>query len=391
MSVTLFDLGQRLRAATLGRPVARAAFAPVLPPIAPIAVMISGSGDNALVQATDGARFAVASGPTALSALTDLDVSPGADPRTLVVADRDQLARLHELAYTTEPAAAGAGAAAVVGWWAQRADHPGTGAVLDLVTACSARWTLGVPPVHERELGVWRQWLGVADRGPRGLLELARLVSTEPTLPGLVALVEEDRASWDVFTARLADARSNWDWRRRDSRREAALGLASRCDATELYASLRLGDPLVATRESFAGSVVCGVVTSMVARVVEVTADQLACRLREQTAIEGFPGRPRDLPPALTSSPLVRGQVAATRVDAAGRLVITIESSTVRPTRVGQRLTLRPRSVDPRQQRGGRLELHRRYAARRSWLSGGAAPTPRRREVPLDVVVAAAE
>ena len=184
VSVTLFDLGQRLRAATLGHPVARAAFAPVLPPIAPIAVMISGSGDNALVQATDGARFAVASGPTALSALTDLDVSPGADPRTLVVADRDQLARLHELAYTTEPAAACAGAAAVVGWWAQRADHPGTGAVLDLVTACSARWTLGVPPVHERELGVWRQWLGVADRSPRGLLELARLVSREPTLPG---------------------------------------------------------------------------------------------------------------------------------------------------------------------------------------------------------------
>jgi hypothetical protein len=137
--------------------------------------------------------------------------------------------------------------------------------------------------------------------------------------------------------------------------------------------------------------VVCGVVSAVVARVVEVTADQLACRLREQTAVEGFPGRPMDLPPALTSSPLLRGNVLATRVDGTGRLVITIDSSTLRPTNVGQRLTLRPRSVDPRQLRGGRQELHRRYAARRSWLSGGAAPTPRRREVPLDVVVAAAE
>jgi hypothetical protein len=371
--------------------VARALFAPVLPPVDPIAVMVTGSGDHILVQATDGPRLETASGPMALSALTDLDVTPGADPRTLVVADRDALARLLELAYATDPTSANTGVAAVVNWWAQRADHPGTGAVLDLVTACSARWTLGVPPDHEREIAVWRQWLGAGDRGPRGLLDLARRVAREPTLPGLTALAEEDRASWDLFSARLADAKSSWNWRRRDSRREAALGLASRCDATELYSSLRLGDPLVATRESFAGSVVCGVVSAVSARVVEVTADQLACRLREQAAIEGYPGRPMDLPPALTPSPVVRGNVAATRVDGTGRLVITIDSSTVRPTNVGQRLTLRPRSVDPRQQRGGRQELHRRYAARRSWLSGGAAPTPRRREVPLDVVVAAAE
>jgi hypothetical protein len=391
VSVALFDLGQRLRSATLGCPVARAAFAPVLPPVDPVAVAVTGSGDHLLVQATDGPRLEIASGPSALSALTNLDVTPGADPRTLVIANRDALTRLHELAYATVLTSANSGAAAVVNWWAQRADHPGTGAVMDLVTACSARWTLGVPPAHERELTIWRQWLGIGDRGPRGLLELAGRVSKAPTLPGLTAIAEEDRASWDVFTARLADPRSNWDWRRRDSRREAALGLASRCDATELFASLRLGDPLVATRESFAGSVVYGVVTAVAARVVEVTANQSACRLREQTAVEAFPGRPMDLPPALTSSPLVRGEVAATRVDGTGRLVITIDSSTVRPTNVGQRLTLRPRSVDPRQQRGGRQELHRRYAARRSWLSGGAAPTPRRREVPLDVVVAAAE
>ena len=87
------------------------------------------------------------------------------------------------------------------------------------------------------------------------------------------------------------------------------------------------------------------------------------------------------------------GQVAATRVTADERLVITIDEAVVRggAARLGQRLTLRPRSVDPRQQRSGRQELHRRYAARRSWLSGGAPPTPRRRHVPLDVVVAAAE
>jgi hypothetical protein len=72
--------------------------------------------------------------------------------------------------------------------------------------------------------------------------------------------------------------------------------------------------------------------------------------------------------------------------------VITFGDGIIRAAlRPGQRVTLRPRSVDPRQQRRGRHELHRRYAARRSWLSGGPPPVPRRRDVPLDVVVAAAE
>jgi hypothetical protein len=302
------------------------------------------------------------------------------------------LSRLLELAQATEPNSEHAGTAAVVAWWAQRADHPGTGALLDITSACAARWVLGVPPVHECEIAVWRQWLGVADRGPRGLLELAAIVSNGTTLPGLEAVAEDDRAAWDAFVARVSDPKSRWDWRRRDNRREAALGLASRCDAAELWESLRLGDPLVATRESFSGKVVSGIVTALPSRsVVEVTLDQLACRLREQTAVEGFAGYPRDLPPALASAPLVRGRVSAIMVTANEKLVVTIGDAILRSIRIGQRITLRPRSVDPHQQRSGRQELHRHYAARRSWLSGGTPPTPRRREVPLDVVIAAAE
>jgi hypothetical protein len=72
--------------------------------------------------------------------------------------------------------------------------------------------------------------------------------------------------------------------------------------------------------------------------------------------------------------------------------VLTISQVQIRGSlQRGQRLTLRPRVVDPNQQRSGRHELHRRYAARRSWLSGGSAPSPHRREVPLDVVIGAAE
>jgi hypothetical protein len=217
------------------------------------------------------------------------------------------------------------------------------------------------------------------------------MVSHAPTLPGLTALADDDKASWDAFAARVADVTSAWDWRRRDNRREAALGLASRCDAAELYQSLRLGDPLIATRESFAGSVVSGRVTALANRAIEVTLDQLACRLREQTEVEGFADSPRALPPALSATPLVRGRVAATRVTADQHVVVTVGDAILRSVRPGQLVTLRPHSVDPRQQRSARQELHRRYTARRSWLSGGAPPPPRRRDVPFDVVIAAAD
>jgi hypothetical protein len=394
VSVALFDLGQRLRAAELRRPVARSAFAPVLPPLQPVAVMVIGAGDRALVRAADASRQIARSGHDALSALAELEVAVGPEPRTLVVPDRDTLSRLLEVGRVSDPASADGGPAPVIGWWGQRADHPGSGAVMNVTVACSARWVLGVAPPDERQLAVWRHWLGVSDSGPRGLLELAAAVSAGNILPGLEAFAEDDRASWDSFAARLGDPNSRWDWRRQDSRREAALGLATRCDAAELYDSLRLGDSLVATRESFAGTVVSGTVTGLPSRsVVEVTLDRLACRLREQTAVEGFSGYPRDLPPAAASAPLLRGRVAATRVTPGERLVLTIADAAVRSgaPRIGQRITLRPRSVDPRQQRSGRQELHRRYAARRSWLSGGSPPAPRRRDVPLDVVVAAAD
>jgi hypothetical protein len=392
VSVALFDLGQRLRAAALARPVARSTFAPVLRPIEPVAATAAGSGDRIVVQTADALRTSVASGPDALSAIADLGVSIGPALRTLVVPDRETLGHLLELARATELASPYASTAAVVGWWAHRADHPGTNAVLDVVSACAARWVLGVPPVHEGDIAVWCQSLAVADRGPRGLLEFAAAVSAGTTLPGLEATAEDDRASWDAFVARTTDPKFRWDWRRRDSRREAALGLASRCDAAELYESLRLGDPLAATRESFGGAVVSGLIAALPSRsVVEVKLDQLSCRLREQTAVDGFAGYPRDLPPALASAPLLRGRVAATRVTIDERLVITIGDAILRSARVGQRVTLRPRSIDPRQQRSGRQELHRRYAARRSWLSGGSPPAPRRRDIPLDVVIAAAE
>ena len=75
MSVVLFDLGQRLRAATLARPVARSTYAPVLPPVEPVAITLTRAGDGALVRATDATSVTTATGQGALSALDELGVS----------------------------------------------------------------------------------------------------------------------------------------------------------------------------------------------------------------------------------------------------------------------------------------------------------------------------
>jgi hypothetical protein len=391
MSVALFDLGQHLHAATLGLPVARCRFAPVLRPVEPIAVTIAGAGEGALVRAADPVSQTVASGPDSLSALVDLGLGLGPEPRTLVVPDRNTLDKLVELARHTEASSANWHAASTIGWWDQRSDHPGSRAVLLLATACSERWVLGVSPPEERRLTTWQRWLAVSDAGPCGLLEIADLVASGVTLPGLETFAEDDRRSWDYFRARVLDPTTPWDWRTRDGRREAALGLATRSDAAELYESLRLGDPLVARRAVFDGTVVSGAVHRLLADgIVEVTLDRLACRLRADTAVEGYPGNPDAA--AFARLPWLRGRVAATRVTRDERLVLTLNQVQVRGSlRRGQRLMLRPRAIDPNQQRSGRHELHRRYAARRSWLSGGSAPAPRRREVPLDVVIDAAE
>jgi hypothetical protein len=392
VSLALFDLGQRLHAATLGQPVARCCFVPVLPPVEPIAVTVTGAGEGALVRASDAMRQTAASGPGALSALVDLGLGLGPEPRTVVVLDRGSLDRLLELARHTSPTSANWDVAATVGWWDQRADHPGTGAVLDLTLVCAERWVLGVAPADEHHLRVWRHWLRVAEPGPQGLLELADLVAAGETLPGLETFAEDDRRSWDYFRSRTLDPANPWDWRTRDNRREAALGLATRNDAAELYASLRLADPLVAQREAFGGMVVSGIVQRLVAdAVIEVSLDRLVCRLRADTAVEGYPGEPGGVP-TRSGLPWLRSRVGATRVTADEHLIVTLNQVQVRGSlRRGQRLTLRPRAVDPNQQRSGRHELHRRYATRRSWLSGGSAPTPHRRDVPLDIVIGAAE
>ncbi|MDP1346203.1 hypothetical protein, partial [Klebsiella pneumoniae] len=72
------------------------------------------------------------------------------------------------------------GSAAMLGWWADRADHPGTTAVVNLPAASSARYVLGVVPEAQRSARVWRTWFQITDESVAGMHEWARAVGSGP-------------------------------------------------------------------------------------------------------------------------------------------------------------------------------------------------------------------
>jgi hypothetical protein len=389
MSVEAFDLAQRLHAAATGAASTRCRYAPVLPPTDPVAITLTGSGTAALLRVTTASGTSTGHGHQALDALADVGVGLGLSHRTLVVADRSTLVALSALARVSARAGISTEQAAVIGWWEQRADHPGTGAVLIVTEAARLRWCLGVVPERERDVSTWRAWLGVADPGPSGLRDLALLVSGGHTLPQLLEMHAADTRSWEYHRKR---GQAGHPWQQPDSRIEAALGLATRSDAAELYESLRLADPLVALRESFTGTVVTGTVTAIERHRVELHADRMLCRLRPEAQVQGWKGRVQEVPKDVRLS---SGRVDTVTVSPDRQLVITVRDTILRPgpaaLKVGDLLTLRPRAVDPRQQTRGRTRTRSQYLRTGNWLARTTAPTARRRDVPLDVAISAAD
>ncbi len=119
MSVALFDLGHRLRAAAQSRPVARSTFAPVLAPVDPVAVTVTGTGDHVWCVR----RLACDRRQRPGRLLAELGVSGGPGPRTMVVADRDTHSHLL-LAGTVGWAFIGAGGANWVNYKGAAATAP---------------------------------------------------------------------------------------------------------------------------------------------------------------------------------------------------------------------------------------------------------------------------
>jgi len=384
VSATLFDLGMRLRAAHEQRPVARTHHSLALPPNGALAVMTAREAGELTVSASDGEREASHAGEDALEALDEFEVSVDGAHRTLVVADHGTLRDLLSLALRAPERPC----APVIAWWDQRADHPGSGAVHMCIAAARARFALGTSPEAERDLGTWLRWFGIDDAGPSALLQLARATAVGPVLPGLLDCAGADSRSWDAFAKRL---RKGQDWRRPDSRTDAALGLATRSDAAELFDSLLLGDPLAAVAASFAGSVVCGTVTSATKGRFTVRADRPVSRLRPGARVAGWEGEACDVQDSETR--LRDGEIEAAAMGTDAALDIAVRDAVFRPSPlgVGDRVSLRARPVDPFQQQRARRNLSQRYRTAGNWLAGRGTPTPRRGNVPLDVVLAAAD
>ncbi|MFE7422550.1 hypothetical protein [Rhodococcus sp. NPDC057529] len=395
MSVEWFDLAQRLYAAETRSPVARLTHTTFVPSTAALAVRaVARGGSTAVAAAGFGGPEERARDIDALALLAAHGgtlVGRG-DPAPLLTDDTGTLPALLTLAraHAHHPDPQVAGAAAMVAWWADRADHPGTSAVVNLVTASSARYVLGTTPDAERSATTLRHWFGIGDGSVSGLHEWAATIGGGPLLPLLAPIHEDDRYCWDRA---LSAATAGHDWSRPDTTASAAMGLRTRCDAADLKAAALLDDPLWRQRAVHTGHVAVGVAsvtppptgTRRRGVSLSVTCERLDSRLRLGSEVTGWMGTPADTPVERFCAEVTSAHVVE------GKLVLHFGSVGAHAPTPGARVCVMPRSPSPQTMRAGRGRYWRLYRARRSWLSTGHTPVATRREVPLDVLIAGAE
>jgi hypothetical protein len=394
VSVEWFDLAQRLYAADTGRPVARLAHTTFTPSASALAVRASARGGSVSVSAAAfGGREETACDEAGLALLARLGGTLAADaPATLLTDDGGTipalvgLARAH--AHHSDPNISGS--AAMVGWWADRADHPGTSAVVNLPAASSSRYVLGVVPEAQRSARVWRTWLQITDESVAGMHGWARAIGSGPLLPLLAAIGEDDAYSFSRAQSAMVDGH---DWSRPDNTASAAMGLRSRCDAADVMSSGLLDDPMWRERALHTGHVAVGVASMTPPPKgsrrrngsLSVTCERLDSRLRVGSAVTGWVGTPRRRPFEQFTVEVTSTEVVG------GKLVLGLGSVGMYAPPSGASVVLMPQAASPHTMRAGRGRYWRLYRGRRSWLSTGQTPVPSRREVPLDVLIAGAE
>lgn len=395
MSAALFDLALRVAARDRGQPVARLVHNPAPKRAVSVAVVARRTGPVVHVQASglDGGTH-TGSGAAGLAALARAAGCAGGDLSDGATAVVDTSATLRALsvlaAAHADPARCSGGDVAagssLAGWWVERAAHPGTTAVADVLAITRQRYMLGVASGSDHA-GAWRAALSVPG-GVGGLHVWHRAVTDGPVLPGLGAVGEDD----DWWLERHQDALSEgrtWDWP--ESLHMAAARLASRCDAADIHAAALLGDPLWRARGVHTGHVCHGETVIGAGRHagrVVLRAGRLDTRLKPGAAVTGWGGDPMSAMPA----DQFRGEVLCTEVDA-DALVVTIGGlgrSGYRPA-AGETVTVLPAAPSMSTIRSRRSVVARLYKRRFSWLSQGTAPTTARRPVPLSVMIAAAD
>ncbi|HVM02595.1 MAG TPA: hypothetical protein VM263_07980 [Acidimicrobiales bacterium] len=395
-SVELFDLGVRLRAAVTGTLQHRLAHRVAVGDWPLVAVSLADDrGEVAFTVERPGQAPVSGSVEVALGALgVTLPAGNGPAPvgECLVVASR---AHLHRLVAAAEAVAEGGPyevAAARVSWWGQRAEHPGSAAVVVVPDACRQRWATGGDPAAEAAVGTWAGWLGLGggSRPTTALLGAAAALRAGRLLPALDDAVRgsgkvepgresDDAGAWGAF---VAARKGNRRWRGGDSALSAAIGLRSRSDAAEFWERALLEDPLWALRGRFAGRVVAATVESMAgASALRLVTTQAACRFRPGSKVV-----------LRTADASLKAELASIAMSGDGRLVIDVE--TARTARlhltVGQRVEMVSEPVSMGRMVSARVNVAERFSFP-AWARD-RTPAPRiRREIPLDVMVAASE
>ncbi len=386
MTVEFYDLAQRLYAARVGHPAMRVAGALFrLHPDA-IAVEAHRDGEELIASlAVGGTAAGTVRGPRdIMAALADAGTNFEADPQ-LVVAGGASLGVLVRAARamhdSSDPAVAQA--AAVVGWWAERVDFPGTNAVIDVLAHARQRFITGAPPVAERQQEHWRQAFG-SGAGAPGLALWAQSVSAGELHPQFDVLVEEDDYSKALAARAFA---SGADWTLPDSPPVAAMGLRRRCNAAERWEAVLLADRLWTHRATHTGHVGGGPVVSTTGARFTIACERTDSRLRPGAAIIGWHNgidhfdRPWPF----------HAEVDSTEA-ADGVLYLTITGVRVdsRPAE-GTWVSVMPAPPVPQRVKSSMWSYGRLQFGTDSWIASGKTPGLARRDVPLDVLIAAAE
>lgn len=389
MSASLFDAGQRLLASRRQTPVPRLHATPLPETDSRVALRCgrARNGGGITVSAASGRNAHHGTDSEGLIGLVEVaEISAGQEsPVTALVADAESVRLLGKLAdgHATSTHPQVRLGAAIAGWWSERAAHPGTLAVINLSEASAAKYAIGVSPADE-SAAQWRRWLGVTDVSLAGLHRWWEILDAGPRLDGLTSVVRDDRWLWDHLMRAVCDGRS---WQVREALSLAAIRLRSRCDAAENWEAALLSDALWRRRGIFAGTVCEATVATAAAGRCELVTGQLDVRMKVGAGVDGWIG-------AVDSVGALRfhATVAATSMDGDSlRIVLTGMGRKGSHPVASDQVTLLPGAPSASMQFSTRAAIRSLYGQRRSWIGQEATPTPQRRPVPLDVMVAAAD
>lgn len=391
MTVEFFDLARRLWAAQTGKPVLQVAAR--LFTLQPDAILVDtwrdGKGENRFSVGRAGGAVVSPTGGVGLLrtlAAAGAVMDPQGLPVQLVVADG---AALQGLAQVARKAAqhdddAVRGAAAVIGWWVDRAGYPGTDAVVDLLAHSRLRFITGSVPARERTAGYWRDEVFAAGPGAAGLAVWADRIGAGEELAMLEPIHEDDHYTYRAAVERFGRGQ---DWTRPEPPAVAAMGLRARCDAADLWEAALRSDRLWRHRGLHTGHVTGGEVVSVTNAWFTIRCPRLDCRLRPGSDVVAWINGID----CYGNAPLLYGDV--TRAEShKGALLLTIARVPVkdRPA-VGQWVSVMPAPPSARLVSQGRWRYRQLLFGGDSWIAVGRPPGLRRRPVPLDILCAAAE